>query len=94
MLEQVSKLRQDMDSTRSAIESLLDEYGLFIDGDMAGVISSYVHALHLDFELALTRGECDELVRILEDMLELHSDTRERLLEERLQSGISAPLES
>jgi hypothetical protein len=94
MLEQVSKLRREIDSTRSAIESLLDDYSLFIDGDMAGVISSYVRALHLDFELALNSGRCDELARILEDMLELHSDTRERLLAGRLQAGAVAPLQS
>lgn len=94
MLEQVSRLRRDIDTTKSAIEGLLDEYGLFIDHDMAGVISSYVRALHLDFELALTRGSCDELSKILDDMLELHSDTRERLWAERRQSGSSTPLQS
>lgn len=94
MLDQVGKLRRDIESTRSAIENLLDEYSLFIDHDMAGVISSYVHSLQLDFELALSRGSGDELTRILEDMLELHSDTRERLLGESLQSGLVAPIES
>lgn len=94
MLEQVSKLRRDIESTRSAIESLLEEYSLFIDHDMAGVISSYVRSLQMDFELALSRGSSEELTRILEDMLELHSDTRERLLGESLHSGIAAPLES
>lgn len=94
MLEQVSKLRRDIDSTGVAIESLLDEYGLFIDHDMAGVISSYVRALQLDFELALSRGSGEELVTILEDMLELHSDTRERLVGERMQSGMNFPLQS
>lgn len=92
MLEQVSKLRRDIDSTRSAIETLLDEYGLFIDNDMAGVISSYVRALHLDFELALAAGRCDELTRIVEDMLELHSDTRERLVGQQ-QTGMQLPLQ-
>lgn len=94
MLEQVSKLRRDIESTRSAIENLLEEYSLFIDRDMAGVISSYVRSLQMDFELALSRGSSEELARILEDMLELHSDTRERLLVESLHSGIAAPLES
>jgi hypothetical protein len=95
MLEQVSQLRRDVDRARNAIDSLLEEYGLFIDHDMAGVISSYVNALHLDFELALTRGSCEELTRILDDMLELHSDTRERLLEEqRMHSAMAAPLQS
>jgi hypothetical protein len=94
MLEQVSKLRRDIESTRSAIESLLDEYSLFIDHDMAGVISSYVRSLQLDFELALSRGSGDELARILEDMLELHSDTRERVLGESLHGGMAAPIES
>ncbi|MEX2535347.1 MAG: hypothetical protein WD273_07055 [Trueperaceae bacterium] len=90
----MSKLRRDIDSTGVAIESLLDEYGLFIDHDMAGVISSYVRALQLDFELALSRGSGEELVTILEDMLELHSDTRERLVGERMQSGMNFPLQS
>ncbi|MEX2541261.1 MAG: hypothetical protein WD314_05610 [Trueperaceae bacterium] len=90
----MSKLRRDVDTTRSAIESLLDDYGLFIDHDMAGVISSYVRALHLDFELALSAGRSEELARILEDMLELHSDTRDRLLKGRLQTGMASPLES
>ena len=94
MLEQVSKLRRDIESTRSAIESLLEDYSLFIDHDMAGVISSYVRSLQMDFELALSRGSGEELTRILEDMLELHSDTRERLLGESMYSGIAAPLES
>lgn len=94
MLEQVSKLRRDIETTRSAIESLLEDYSLFIDHDMAGVISSYVRSLQLDFELALSRGSSEELARILEDMLELHSDTRERLLGESLHSGMAAPLES
>lgn len=94
MLEQVSKLRRDIESTRCAIESLLEEYSLFIDHDMAGVISSYVRSLQLDFELALSRGSSEELARILEDMLELHSDTRERLLGESMHNGIAAPLES
>jgi hypothetical protein len=95
MLEQVSKLRRDVDRARSAIETLLDEYALFIDHDMAGVISSYVRALQMDFELALGNGSSEELTRILDDMLELHSDTRERLLEEqRLHSTMATPLQS
>jgi hypothetical protein len=94
MLEQVSKLRRDIDSTRLAIESLLEDYSLFIDGDMAVVIASYVRALQLDFELAVSDGRSEDLARILEDMLELHSDTRQRLLEGRLQAGPAAPLES
>lgn len=94
MLEQVSKLKRDIDATRGAIESLLDEYGLFIDRDMAEVISSYVRALHLDVELALSRGQGEELARILEDMMELHRDTRERLMAGGPEIALAVPLES
>lgn len=89
MFDPVSKLRRDIDETRTAIEGMLDEYGLFIDNDMAGVISSYVRALHLDFELAMGRGSREQMGEIVEDMMVLHSDTRERLQEVRMSTGAS-----
>ena len=94
MFEQVSRLRRDIDETRLAIEKLLDEHRLFIDQDMAVVITSYVRALQLDFELAVSRGSCEELCSILEDVSELHSDTRERLLRGSMSTPTLVPLQS
>lgn len=95
MIDQVvNELRRDIEDTRHAIEGLLEEYAFLIDQDMAGVISSYVRALHLDVELALSSGSDGELGRILEDMRELHEDTRQRLLDGRKEMTIGAPIES
>lgn len=79
MLEHVSRLQRDIDAIRGDLERMLADYGLLVDYDMAKVLHSYVRALHLDVERALTRGHGHALVPILEDLREVHSDAERRL---------------
>ena len=90
MFEQVSRLRRDIDETRLAIEKLLDEHS----AGKRWPVERYVRALQLDFELAVSRGSCEELCSILEDVSELHSDTRERLLRGSMSTPTLVPLQS
>jgi hypothetical protein len=79
--EQLQQLKTSVELHSGVIEGMLEDYSLFVDEGQATFIRSYVKSLVLDFEVAMTRGEVNELVIILEDLEELRSDTAIRLKE-------------
>lgn len=73
--QQVQELTCIFETTSSAIEELLCVHQPSFDHEMASFIKSYLKSLYLDFELAMTRGEAQQLQFILEDVEDLRQST-------------------
>lgn len=79
MLQRFHELRQQVELTSAMLETLLDDYGLYVDTDQAKFLKGYLRSLKLDFEMAMTRGEEAQLQLILEDVGNLLDDASVRL---------------
>lgn len=79
MVQRFNELSQQVELTSARLESLLDDYSLYVDTDQASFLKGYLHSLKLDFEMAMTRGEESQLQLILEDVGDLLNNAAVRL---------------
>ena len=79
MLKQQAQLKQNAEQNVKAIESLLNDYSLYISSDQASFLASYLKSLQLDMESAMTRGDKQELEIIVEDIESIKENALERL---------------
>lgn len=79
MVQRFNELSRQVELTSARLESLLDDYSLYVDTDQASFLKGYLHSLKLDFEMAMTRGEESQLQLILEDVGDLLDNAAVRL---------------
>lgn len=71
----------ECDEYLANIGTLLEEYRLHVDGDMASFIDHYFKSLLLDFELAVTRGEVKHMLLVVSMIQELVEEAQSRVAE-------------
>ncbi|HEX7022726.1 MAG TPA: hypothetical protein VF171_07700 [Trueperaceae bacterium] len=74
--QQLSEYKDAIDHRSRVICDLLSRHGRQLDSEMADFIKVYLGSLQLDFELAMTRGETQQLQLIVEDVEELLQGTQ------------------
>lgn len=79
MRKQTTQRKENLAETVQSIEGLLGDYSRYVSQEQASFLRTYLKSLELDLEVALTRGNSDDLEIILEDIEALRHNALAKL---------------